>query len=132
MTVDQRSVAAGRIAWATLLGGRHAVDTNDVAPCAVGAARIGDFAGGSETVRATPFAIGTLDVREVIQSGLFTRTGSQFRWIHKSFAEFFAAYHLRDTTSSLPQIMKLLGAAGQKTSALARDPARPAAIRWDV
>ena len=104
MDADQMMAVAGRIACMTLFGATTAVETNEVDACPEGAVRVGNVAGGSETVRGAPFEVGTLDVREVISSGLFTRAGSQYRWIHKSFAEFLAAYHLRGDGTSLSQI----------------------------
>lgn len=132
MDVDQMMAVAGRIACVTLFGGRTAIDANEIDPCEMGTVSIGDLASGSETVRGVPFDVGTLDVREVIQSGLFNRAGSQFRWIHKTFAEFLAAHHLRDASTSLSQIVKLLGTAGQIAPALAAIAAWLATMREDV
>ncbi len=132
MDADQMIAVAGRIACATLFGARPAVDTNEVDACPPDAVRIGDLASGCETVRGTAFDVGTLDVWEVIHSGLFTRSGFQFRWTHKSFAEFLAAHHLRTESTSLSQIMKLLRAAGQVAPALSGVAAWLAAMREDV
>ena len=132
MDADQMMAVAGRIACMTLFGATTAVETNEVDACPEGAVRVGNVAGGSETVRGAPFEVGTLAVREVISSGLFTRAGSQYRWIHKSFAEFLAAYHLRGDGTSLSQIRKLLLVAGQIAPALSGVAAWLAGMRDDV
>ncbi len=132
MNADEMMAVAGRMACMMLFAAKTAVETNEVDPCPEDAVGIGSLAGSSEIVRGARFQIGTLDVWEAIRSGLFTRTGSQFRWIHKSFAEFLAAYHLRGEGTTLSQIRKLFVVADRIAPPLAGIGAWLAAMREDV
>ncbi|MBN9560853.1 MAG: hypothetical protein J0H14_09025 [Alphaproteobacteria bacterium] len=91
----QRMRVAGRIAVATALGNRGAVwngpeseaPSEDAAISALSAGREeGDFAG---------FTTSDQDVREILNTGLFTARGDRrMGWAHQSYQEFLAANYL--------------------------------------
>lgn len=132
LDADQKIAVAGRIACVTLFSARAVVNTAPADSLRSGEVGLGDLAGGVEAVGESSFSVGTLDIQEVLRSSLFTGSASRFRWSHKSFAEFLAAHHLRNSAVSVKQIMWLLGAAGQVAPALAGVAAWLASMREDV
>jgi hypothetical protein len=132
LDANQKIAVAGRIACATLFSASAVVNIAPADALRSGAVGLEDLAGGVEAAGESSFSVGTLDVQEVLRSSLFTGFASRFCWSHKSFAEFLAARHLRNSTISLTQIMRLLGAAGQVAPALAGVAAWLASMREDV
>jgi hypothetical protein len=106
----QRLRVASRLAAATMLANRYAIwsgaESGDVpeeditVSLVAGAHEAGDFA-AFETTDA--------DVREVLDTGLFTsRGGARMGWAHQSYAEFLAALYLEKKEVSSRNILKIL------------------------
>jgi hypothetical protein len=132
LDANQKIAVAGRIACATLSSARATVNTAPTGGLQDGEIDLEDLCGGVEGVGGASFGVGAQDVLEVLRSSLFTGSAWQFRWSHKSFAEFLAASHLRSSTISLAQIMRLLGVSGLVAPALAGVAAWLASMREDV
>jgi hypothetical protein len=105
----QRLRLAGRIAAATILGNRFAVWTGpqvdypreDIPGSALAGSReAGDFA---------PFTATDADVREVLDTGLFSSRGEQrLGWAHQGYGEFLAALYLFERGVPAETVLKAL------------------------
>jgi hypothetical protein len=49
---------------------------------------------------------------------MFTASGQIFKWPHKSYGEFLAAWHLRSNAVSKKQITSIISCAGRVAPAL--------------
>jgi len=114
----QRMAIAGRIACVMIFGAFTTVDTNPDASMSSGAIGPEDIAGGEETAAGTSFPVSSSEVREVLKTGLFRASGLSFGWLHKSYAEFLAAYHLRSRVVLTNQLVGLIGCGGRVAPAL--------------
>jgi hypothetical protein len=74
--------------------------------------------GGEETAADNAFSLTTATVHEVLRTGVFRASGLIFTWLHKSYSEFLAAYHLRTRGVSNSQIIKMISCAGRVVPAL--------------
>jgi hypothetical protein len=109
LNAKQRLRVAGRIAAATVLGGRFAVWTGpetdvpgeDVSISALtGAREEGDFA---------QFTPADDDVREVLDTGLFSARGDvRMGWAHQTYGEFLASLYLYEKGVPPDTILKAL------------------------
>jgi len=108
---DTQALAiASRIAAATVLAGRDAVDHRGLG--VAGAVSLDALAGGLETDRmiATPtdVDVNVTAVQEVLGSGLFSARGPALGWAHRTFGDFLAAYWLASDQRTEKQIGDLL------------------------
>ena len=115
---SQKMAVAGRIACVTILGAFTTVEINPDVAKHRGAVAPEDIAGGQEIAAEVPFSVSSSEVHEVLKTGVFTASGLTFRWLHKSYSEFLAAYHLRSHAVSKNQVISLIGCAGRVAPAL--------------
>ena len=101
---------ASRIAAATVLAGRDAVDHQ--ARGRPGTVSLEALEGGTESDRLvalpTNVAVGAEAVREVLASALFTSRGPGLGWAHRTFGDFLAAWWLASDERSAKQVGDLL------------------------
>ena len=107
--VDQRIAIAARIAAATQLGNRFAVQTgteaNGVAPEDV---TLSELAGGTESA-TDDVPVSEDALREVLNTGLFSARGpNRMGWAHQTYAEFLTARYVKQHGMSIKQIRPLI------------------------
>ena len=95
LNARQRLRLAGRIAAATVLGHRVAVWTGPETEAPAEDIAISALAGAREDGNFPTFTASDEDVREVLDTGLFSSRGDQrMGWAHQSYGEFLAALYL--------------------------------------
>jgi hypothetical protein len=92
LDLDQSMAVAGRVACITVLGARMIVNAETNASDQLGVVTAREVTGDRETANGSRFAVTEPDVVEVLRTGLFTANGLRFRWSHKSYSEFMAAW----------------------------------------
>ncbi|WP_236142337.1 CHAT domain-containing protein [Nostoc sp. CMAA1605] len=108
---QQRLIVAARIAAITIFGKKSAIwtgiDWGDVPDDDVLREKI---CHGTENVEGRDFEITQETVDEVLDTGLFSSRGELNRigWAHQTYAEFLAAWYLKERQIKLPQILKLI------------------------
>lgn len=107
---EGRMAVSSRIAAVTMLANRFAVwgkpDQGDVPSEDV---TIAELIGGEESAGFDRFRIGHGEIRESLDTGLFTSRGeSQLGWAHQTYSEFLAARFLSQDHFSLQQILSLI------------------------
>jgi hypothetical protein len=106
----QRYRLAARIAAVTMLANRYAIWTNpetDQPPDED--VRLSDLSTGTETGDFQPFEATEDNIREVLDTGLFSSRGTaRMGWAHQSYAEFLAADYLVAKHASPENILKIL------------------------
>ena len=115
---SQRMAVAGRIACITIFGARTTVEINPNVAKHGGSVAPEEIAGGQEIAAGATFPVSSSDVHEVLRTAVFTASGITFKWLHKSYAEFLAAYHLRSHAVSKSQLVSLISCAGRVAPAL--------------
>jgi hypothetical protein len=110
LSPSERMAVAGRIAAATLFGGRAAVwtgtDMGDVPPEDT---KIGELSGSRVLVKGNPMPVSEAAINDALRCALFTSKGPQrVGWAHQSYAEFLAAWHLVEQGVSSRQCASLL------------------------
>jgi hypothetical protein len=116
--LDQKMAIAGRIACVTIFGAHTVVDISPDSVSQGGSVTSKDIAGGQEIVAGNSSPISDASVRDVLRTGMFSASGSKFKWAHKSYGEFLAAWHLCSNAVSKKQVMSLIGCAGRVAPAL--------------
>ena len=107
----QRLIVAARLAAITIFGNKFAIwtgtDWGDVPDDDVLKERICQ---GTESFDGREFEITQETVEEVLDTGLFSSRGelSRMRWAHQTYAEFLAAWYLKERQIKLPKILKLI------------------------
>jgi hypothetical protein len=95
LNAGQRMRLAGRIAAATILGNRFAVWTGPEIDRPSDDISVSALAGHREEGEFATFNATDDDVREVLDSGLFSSRGeSRMGWAHQAYGEFLAALYL--------------------------------------
>jgi predicted NACHT family NTPase len=111
LEVDQRLIIAARIAAATVFANRFAIwtepdqgDVPDEDIC------IRELCWGSENANGKDLPVSESAVREVlVDTGLFSSRGSgRMGWAHQTYAEFLAAWYLKQHQLKFPQILDLI------------------------
>jgi predicted NACHT family NTPase len=106
----QRYRLASRVAAVTMLANRYSVWTDpetgerpdEDVPLAA-------LAAGTETGDFQPFDVTDNNLREVLDTGLFSSRGpARMGWAHQSYAEFLAADYLATKQASAENILKIL------------------------
>jgi hypothetical protein len=93
----QRLRVASRIAAGTVLGGRVAIWTGVDADCPAEDAPVSRLSGAMEQGDFAGFTATDDDVREVLDTGLYSSRGDRrMGWAHQSYGEFLAALYLKD------------------------------------
>ena len=118
LDADQRMMIAGRIALLTLLCSRYAVYTEaDHGAVPPGTLPVREIAWGTERTSHGPFAVTEDAVQETLGTGLFSaRAAGLLGWSHQTYAEFLAAWYLRQKQVPQEQVLSLIqhpGDAGE-------------------
>jgi hypothetical protein len=95
LNAGQRMRLAGRIAAATILGNRFAVWTGPEIDRPSDDVSVSALAGHREEGEFVTFNATDDDIREVLDTGVFSsRGGSRMGWAHQAYGEFLAALYL--------------------------------------
>lgn len=108
--VEQRLIVAARIAAVTIFANRLAiwteVDLGDVPDEDV---LLKTLCWGSESINGREFQVSEAAVRETLDTGLFSARGlNRMGWAHQTYAEFLAAWYVKQHQMTLPQVMSLI------------------------
>jgi hypothetical protein len=105
----QRFRLAGRIAAGTVLGGRVAIWTGAEVDCPAQDVPISRLSGAMEQGDFASFTASDGDLREVLDTGLFSSRGDhRMGWAHQSYGEFLAAVYLKDKRVPTHTILQVL------------------------
>ena len=111
LSVVARLAIAERIAGAMLLSGRSVVDARESAEPSRDVVTIEQLAGGAErgreTAMPTPVEVNEDDLREVLNSGLFSARGGGIGWAHQTYGEYLAARYLVHTNIAPSRLLAL-------------------------
>ena len=106
---SQRLRLAGRIAAATIFGNRFAVWTGPEVNCPHEDISVSALAGSREAGDFAAFTATDADVREVLDTGLFSSRGEQrLGWAHQGYGEFLAALYLFERGVPAQTVLKAL------------------------
>ena len=107
---QQRLIVAARIAAITIFGNKFAIWTGIQSDVPDDDVLIEKICHGTESVDGREFEINEEAVEEVLDTGLFSSRGelSRMGWAHQTYAEFLAAWYLRQRQIELSQILKLI------------------------
>jgi predicted NACHT family NTPase len=111
LEVEKRLIVAARIAAVTIFANRFAIWTEpDNGDIPVEDVLIGVLAIQSETAGGNSFPVSEDIVREVLDTGLFSSRGVSGRmgWAHQTYAEFLAAWYLKEQNLETGQILDLI------------------------
>jgi hypothetical protein len=109
LNASQRMRLAGRIAAATILGNRFAVWTGPQVDCPDEDVSVPALAGGREDGDIPAFGTTDDNVREVLDSGLFSSRGEhRMGWAHHGYGEFLASLYLFERGVPAATILKAL------------------------
>lgn len=109
LSANKRFLIAQRIAAITIFGNRAAVWTGLTAETLDSDIAVEQLASGSEGAGIDRFAVGDADIREALNTGLFSSRGlNRVGWAHQTYAEFLAARYLVQSGISLDQKIALI------------------------
>lgn len=108
--VEQRLIVAARIAAVTIFANRFAVWTEvDLGDVPSEDVLLRTLCRGSEIINGREFQVSEADVRETLDTGLFSSRGAnRMGWAHQTYAEFLAAWYLKQHQLALPKMMRLI------------------------
>jgi predicted NACHT family NTPase len=106
----QKLIVASRIAAVSLFANRVAIRTNvDMGDVPDEDFTIEDICGGKETVDEKTFDIDRSIIEETIATGLFSSRGpNRMGWSHQTFAEYLAAYYLKEHKLKINWMINLI------------------------
>ena len=105
----QRFRLAGRIAAGTVLGGRVAIWAGADVDCPAENVPVSRLSGAAEQGDFARFTATDDDVREVLDTGLFSSRGDhRMGWAHQSYGEFLAALYLKDKRVPARTVIQVL------------------------
>ncbi len=94
LTLLQKIAVAERIAVATLIGGKPTIVLNTSSKLLEGEIDIAELH-GTEIIDDVPIPIGDEQIREVLNTGLFSSRGNEkVGWAHQTYGEFLAAQYI--------------------------------------
>jgi predicted NACHT family NTPase len=110
LDVDQRLIVAARIAAITIFANKFAVwtgvDRGDILDEDL---LLSKLCHGSESANGRRFDITQEVVEEVLDTGLFSSRGlDQMGWAHQTYAEFLAAWYLKQHKTPLAKVKELI------------------------
>ncbi|NER37545.1 MAG: hypothetical protein F6J93_26880 [Oscillatoria sp. SIO1A7] len=107
---DQRLMVAGRIAALLLFANRAAISLQpEIGETPNSLLSIPDLCFGEESVKNQEIKINEKDIRDVLDTGLFSSRGAnRMGFAHQTYAEFLAAWYLDRRNLPLKQIMSLI------------------------
>ena len=131
---EKRLIVAARIAIVTVFSKRFAVWSGKKAGMPDGDIFFSDLCYGHENVKENSFEITDKVIKEVLDTGLFSSRGShRMGWAHQTYAEFLAAWYLKERNLPLSQILSLiLHVDGRVVPQLQETTAWLASMRSDV
>lgn len=114
LSTDRRLAVAARIAASMVFGNRNAIYAGMSPSEALDEdVSLRNLSGGNETDNGTLFTVTEKDIRETLNTGLFsTRGQNRVGWGHQTYAEFLAAWYLKKHGVGLSQIMNLIAHPG--------------------
>jgi predicted NACHT family NTPase len=115
LSTKQRLLVAGRIAALTLFANRSSIWTSpEYGEMPTSDLAIRDLCGGRENIDGQEILIDQACIEEVLSiTGLFPSHGAhRMGWAHQTYAEFLAAWYLKERQLNLPQILKLIVHSG--------------------
>lgn len=106
----QKLNVASRIAAVSVFANRAAIRTDvDKGSVPDEDFTIKDVRGGKETVDEKTYDIDQSIIKETLASGLFSSRGpNRLGWSHQTFAEYLAAYYLKEHKLKISQMMNLM------------------------
>jgi hypothetical protein len=109
LNANQRLRLAGRIAAVTMLANRYAIWTGrETDMTGTEDLSLAKLASGSENRGTERFDVSNVEIREVLDTGLFTSRGiSRMEWAHQSYAEFLTALYLIECGVSIENILRI-------------------------
>lgn len=109
LNAPQRFRLASRIAAGMVIGGRAAVWTGLEADCPPEDVPLSRLSGAVEQGDFASFTATDEDIREVLDSGLFSSRGDhRIGWAHQSYGEFLAALYLSEKSVPAATILRVL------------------------
>jgi predicted NACHT family NTPase len=110
LELDQRLIIAARIAAVTVFANRDAIWTGrDRGQIPEDDVLSRELAQGYERANARQFEASEASIAEVLNTGLFSSRGAnRMGWAHQTYAEFLAAWYLKQHDLSLNQILNLI------------------------
>lgn len=115
LSTKQRLIITGRIAALTLFANRSAIwISSEYGEMPSSDLAIQDLCGGKESIDGQEFLIDQACIEEVLSiTGLFSSHGGhRMGWAHQTYAEFLAAWYLKQRQLNFPQILKLIVHSG--------------------
>jgi predicted NACHT family NTPase len=110
LLVEQRLIVAARIAAITVFANRFAVWTDNSGNTPGEDVFIESLCSGDETANGSRFSVNSREgIEEVLDTGLFASCGAnRIGWAHQTYAEFLAAWYLRQHSLCISQILVLI------------------------
>ena len=109
LEVEQRLIIAARIAAITVFADRLAVWTGDLIGIPDKDIHFLKICLGTETANGREFPVTENAIREVLDTGLFSSRGrNRMGWAHQTYAEFLAAWYLKQHGLNLAQVLDLI------------------------
>ena len=114
LSSEQRVILAARIAAVTIFSNRSAIwigaNPNDMPEMDVS---IEYLSGRMECVNGTEFSVGIREIKEVLDTGLFSsRDVDRLGWAHRTYEEYLAAWYLNQHKVPEAQIRNLIVHSG--------------------
>lgn len=131
---EKRLIVAARIAMITVFSNRFGVWLGRKVDIPDEDIFFNDLCYGHENVKENSFEITDKVIKEVLDTGLFSSRGShRMGWAHQTYAEFLAAWYLKERNLPLSQILSLtLHVDGRVVPQLQETTAWLASMRSDV
>jgi predicted NACHT family NTPase len=106
----QRLAVAARIAAISMFCKKAAIYLgNDTGGVSVDDVRIDELGGGTESANANAFPVNDVEIREVLETGLFSSRGPhRLGFAHQTYSEFLAAQYLIDRHLEARQMLALI------------------------
>ena len=109
ISTQQRVIVAARIAAMTVFANRFSIWTGDSYELSTEDILLQDLCKDYETADGRRFGISEEVVWEVLDTGLFSSRGpDRMGWAHKTYAEFLAAWYLKEHKTELKKILSLI------------------------
>ena len=114
LTPEQKMKIVGRIAALSLFSNKSTIWIGTIKDdCEEGDLAKQAVYGGIETVNGVDFTIGSAEVNEALNTGLFSARGTErLGWSHRTYAEFLAAWYLIEHKLDESKIISLISHPG--------------------
>lgn len=109
LNVEKRLLVAQRIAAITIFGNKASVWTGSITDRPESDVAVDELASGTEGTGSDRFSVEAEEIRETLNTGLFSSRGlNRVGWAHQTYAEFLAAQYLVENHVSLDQTIALV------------------------